>query len=187
MYEKNRNKILMVDQERAAVLIAEAEHSVAEIAKIMDIATSTIYLWRQNPHFIERIEVLRAEMRQAVREYGIAMVENRIKASHKRWQKMQRLIDARAEEHKDVPGGDTGTLVRDVKSIGEGATVELYSFDAALMRELREIEKHAAEQLGQLEDEKPKTDGGGGNVLSEISQLLRKIRESDDKPSEPTA
>ena len=183
-----QKRTLTVEQEKTAALIAEAELGIEEIANRMNISRGTIHYWRQTrPEFVELIETHRAEMRKAVREHGISIVENRIKASHRRWQKMHRLIEARAESHKDIPGGDTGMLVKDVKSLGEGATVDVYSFDAALMREIREIEKHAAEQLGQLEDEKPKTSDGAGNVFGEISMLLRKIRESDDQPSEPTA
>jgi hypothetical protein len=53
---------------------------------------------------------------------------------------MRGLIEARAQEMKDVPGGETGMLV---------ANQVVYKFDASLVNELNKVEKQAAEELGQ--------------------------------------
>ena len=48
----------------------------------------------------------------------------------------------------DVPGGEaTGLLVRDYK--GKDATAEVYKVDTALLAELRNHERQAAQELGQ--------------------------------------
>lgn len=56
---------------------------------------------------------------------------------------------------KDVPGGNTGLLVRTTKGIGSGDTFQIvdeYAVDTGLLRELREHEKQAAQELGQWID-----------------------------------
>lgn len=65
---------------------------------------------------------------------------------------MLRVIEARSKDMAEVPGGDTGLLVRKLKSIGSGEntkTVEEYAVDTGLLSELREHEKQAAQELGQ--------------------------------------
>ena len=83
------------------------------------------------------------------------------------------MIEARAEEHKDVPGGSTGLLVRQVKLVkiysvpGQdleddepdaadvlcsaklNQVVYEYAVDTGLLKELREHERQAAQELGQ--------------------------------------
>ena len=72
----------------------------------------------------------------------------RIQALQDRWEpRARRLIDARARDLADVPGGNTGLLVRDYK--GRNADVAVYKADTALMAEMRATERQAAEELGQ--------------------------------------
>jgi hypothetical protein len=71
----------------------------------------------------------------------------RVQALQNRWDRMRGLIEARAQEMKDVPGGETGMLVRDFK--GKDANQVVYKFDASLVNELNKVEKQAAEELGQ--------------------------------------
>lgn len=55
----------------------------------------------------------------------------------------------------DVPGGKTGLLVREIKSIGAGPNsreVEEYKVDTGLLKELREHERQAAIELGQWQE-----------------------------------
>jgi hypothetical protein len=60
---------------------------------------------------------------------------------------MRRLIEARAKDLAEIPGGDTGMIVKDLK--GRNADQPVYKFDAALVAELCRHEKQAAEELGQ--------------------------------------
>ena len=56
---------------------------------------------------------------------------------------------------KDVPGGKSGLLVRRFKSVGSGENcreVEEYSVDAPLLKEVRELERHVTEELGQFNE-----------------------------------
>src|SRR5438445_11658046 len=47
----------------------------------------------------------------------------------------------------DIPGGNTGLLVKDYK--GRNADVAVYKADTALMAEMRATERQAAQELGQ--------------------------------------
>jgi hypothetical protein len=102
--------------------------------------------WRQlfaetRKRFVEEVQALPIAERAA-----------RIQRLNDHWLRMRDLVEARSEDHADAPGGDTGLLVRDVKVIGKGEDareVEVFKFDAALLRELRETEEQAAKELGQ--------------------------------------
>ena len=71
----------------------------------------------------------------------------RIQALQDRWDRGRRLIDARARDLADIPGANTGLLVRYYK--GRNADVAVYKADTALMAEMRATERQAAEELGQ--------------------------------------
>ncbi|MFN3652212.1 MAG: terminase small subunit [Armatimonadota bacterium] len=57
------------------------------------------------------------EWKAAVRQEGIACQEARIAALNEQWRRLQRVVDARAVEHQDIPGGDSGFLVRTTKLV----------------------------------------------------------------------
>lgn len=66
--------------------------------------------------------------------------------------RMVRLMDARASDLAGVPGGNTGLLVRELKSFGSGKDRQIreeYRFDAALVQQMRETTKEAAIEMGQ--------------------------------------
>lgn len=139
-------------RERAATLVAEDKLSDLEIATELDVSRRTLANWKLHPDFQARVDEHVAAFRAAVRRRGIAIVENRVDAQQDRWRRMKRLIEARAAEHVDAPGGDTGLLVRQEKQLGVGLLAERvteYAFDAALAREMRELEQQAAKELGQ--------------------------------------
>ena len=83
----------------------------------------------------------------------ISSRDARLQALQDRWDRLRRLIDARAVEMADVPGGNTGLLVRDYK--GKNAALPVYKVDTALLAELRAHERQAAEELGQWNEDKP--------------------------------
>jgi len=96
-----------------------------------------------------------AESRAAIRQEGIACVEERIAAKQERWLALQQIIAERAELYATVPGGgQTGHMVRQLKGIGSGDNfreVEEYVVDTGLLAELHRLEDAAGEELGQRE------------------------------------
>lgn len=94
----------------------------------------------------------------------IGLRSARLQALNTQYVRMQNLMNARAEDMQGIPGGPTGLLVRQMKSIGFGENnqlVEEYAFDAALNRELRETMKQAAQELGQWTEKKELTGRDG--------------------------
>lgn len=117
-----------------------------EVADQMGIGRRTLYRWSEIPSFKQEIEKFVEADRKAIENQGIANKQCRLDEYNRRWKKMQALIDARAEwgSAQGYVGGDTGLLCQDYKG-----TVEVYKVDAALLREMRELEKQAAIEAGQ--------------------------------------
>jgi hypothetical protein len=144
--------------ENAAKLVAEGELSNVAICARVGISSSTLNVWKKRPEFAARVDELVEAFRIAVRRRGIAILERRVDALHDRWARMQRIIEERAQsaEMIGVPGGTTGLVMkvtRAAASENTDATVD-YVVDTALLKELREHEKQAAQELGQWVEKK---------------------------------
>ena len=136
-------------REQAAMLVADAGLSDEVIAGRVGVRRSTLSRWKCDPAFSERVEYHRQAMRAAIEAEGIASRQNRVAALNDRWDRMRRVIVARAEVLQAVPGGETGLLVRQTKSIGFGdnnTVIEEYAVDTGLLRELRAHEEQAAKE-----------------------------------------
>jgi hypothetical protein len=154
--ENFRENELTTRQEDAAKLVAADELSDKQIAEQAGISDRQLRTWKKLPAFSAAVAEHRAAWRETVMQQGIADQAKRVAALQDRWLRMRRVIDARAEDMADeVPGGETGLLVRQIKSIGFGAnnqTVEEYAVDTGLLKELRAHEEQAAKELGQWVD-----------------------------------
>lgn len=155
--------------EEAALLVAKDEQTDQAIADACKVHKVTLERWKQHPEFSARVQEHRDTWRTEIKARGIADRQNRIDALNNRHERMQRVIEARAEELADVPGGGTGLLVRQAKLVKvytsngddkdeDGETlysakrdvvVYEYTVDTALLKEMRETEKQAAQDLGQ--------------------------------------
>jgi len=139
----------------AAQLLAEDDLADTEIAKKAGIAVATLYIWKLRPEFAAKIAEIRATLGDMSLRYLIAQRRRRVRALDERWHKMQAVLDERGDDPlmRDVPGGKSGLLVVQYKALhledDEIEVVAEYKFDAALVRELREHEKQAAQELGQ--------------------------------------
>lgn len=153
-------------QLEAAALLADGRMSIPEVANKVGVSEKTIDRWAKLPTFQEAKRKILDEAERRIMSTGIASKVRRVQAMNRRWEQMTELIAARAADPAmaAVPGGSTGVLVRQIKSIGFGEKnqlVEEYAFDAALLRELREIEKHAALEFGQYGGTAGDGNGGG--------------------------
>lgn len=141
----------------AAHLIAQGERSPTEIAEEVGVDRATLWRWRQHPSFEARVAEELDAIRMALRHRAIALRERRVAALNQRWLALHSVIEARATDPKlaKAPGGKTGLLTRSLKSIGNGPgarTIEEFTLDTGLLKELRELEKQAAQELGQWID-----------------------------------
>lgn len=161
--------------EKAAHLIAAGNLTYPQIADAVDSTRNTIYLWRQNEEFKARVDQYLEELREDIKRIGIADQLKRVAALNDRWGRMRRIIEERADDPtmQNVAGGKTGLMVRTVKRVsvetdaesGETRTdVEEFAVDTALLKELRDHEKQAAQELGQWA-EKQQISGPDGAPL----------------------
>lgn len=158
-------------REKAAKLAAEDVLTNDQIAASVGLSPAGFDKWRAAPEFQARVNEIVTAYANAIRDEGIANVKNRVAAQNDRWQRYQRLIDAAASDPAlaDIPGGDTGLLVRTAKLVkvydagpeAEGDESETlrsakrevlvfeYARDTSVSAEMRALEKEASEQLGQ--------------------------------------
>lgn len=173
-------------REKAAKLAADDTLTNDQIAAAVGISPQGYDKWIAQPEFKERVAAIVAAYADAIKDEGIANVKNRVAAQNDRWNRMARLIEARGDDPTmvDIPGGDTGFLVRTAKlvkvygsipSSGDEAEslqsakreVLLYEYvtDTALAAEMRATEKQAAQELGQW-TEKQEVTGKGGKPIA---------------------
>lgn len=168
--------------EEAARLVADDTLTNAEIADEIGVARATLQRWKTHPEFIARVSLEFAEIQKRARRNGIARLDRRVKAANDRHARMTALIEARAAEMKgEVAGGETGLLVRQLKHVtvrvestkdGKTAGPPIvtreehyeYAFDAALVREIREVEKQVAQDVGQWAEKVEHTGANGGPI-----------------------
>lgn len=150
--------------DQAAQLVAEDNLTQQEIADTVGIVRSTLWAWRKHPEFIAKVGQITEELRRNARLVGIAVKENRLKALDDRWRRLNAIIEQRAkhDHFQGFPGGNSGLMGRVAKWIGNGENRELvveHELDVGLLKEIREIEKQAAQELGQWTD---KVEASGG-------------------------
>lgn len=158
-----RSKLWNSKHERAAELVALGVLTEPQIAAEVGCSERTLRTWKHDQRFLVRVEHHLAVQRAAVEAEGIANRQNRVRSQNDRWQKMLTVFAERAADptFARVPGWQTGLLVHTVKGVGRGEyfqLIDLYEVDTGTLRELRELEKHAATELGQW-TEKQETSG----------------------------
>lgn len=141
-------------RDKAAVLVADDTKTDVLIASEIGVNEATLWRWKCHPDFRAKVESLRQEFREKVKAEGIANRQNRIDALNDRWKRMHQVIEERAADptHASMPGYKTGLLVYQVKGVGKGEDfqlIDLFAVDTGLLKELREHEKQAAQELGQ--------------------------------------
>ncbi len=161
------------NRERAAQLLAEDDLSDEEIAKIVRVNRKQLWKWKCKPEFQAKIEELQKRMGNIIHRRGIARKTRRLAVMDRRYEGMQQIMRERAaaQEMQDVPGGKSGQLVHTIKSVGGGENAQVvdeYEFDAALAKEMRELEKQAAVEVGQWEEKRDITSGGKRIAFVEV-------------------
>lgn len=170
----------------AAMLLAEDRLTDAAIAKRVGVGRTTLHTWKQHPAFSAKVTEHYNELIERARRRGIARFDRRMDAYEDRHKRMSALLRERAKDMKgEIAGGGTGTMVRTPKRVnvhittvvvdedGEQVSKESsttreelyeYQFDAALMRELRELEKQVAQDTGQWSEKREVSGPDGGPI-----------------------
>jgi hypothetical protein len=167
---------------RAVEMLASDEVPDAGIAAAVSVNRATLLRWKSHPEFAAAVREAVAALGEAARRHAVGRRAARVKALDDRRHTLQRVIAERAAapEMQGVPGGTTGHLCRTVKGIGSGETfqvVEEFEVDTGLLRELREHEKQAAQELGQWADKHVVEGPRGESPFPPWEDLVRLPRE----------
>jgi len=141
-------------REMAAQLVADDRLTDREIAEQCGIDKATLERWKLQPTFRDRVQAIIEAYAKRALKHGIARRERRVGVLNDLHNKMLQVIDERAKS-KDmaaVPGGKTGIVTKTLKGIGKGEdfqAIEEYRVDTGTIAEIRDVQKQAAEELGQ--------------------------------------
>ncbi len=138
----------------AAEALAEDERTDTEIAAGLGVDRKTLWLWKTRPEFRARVEEIAAKLGDLATRHAVGRRARRLAWLDERAEKMRRVLEQRAADpqFEGVAGGDTGLMVHTVKGVGKGGDfklIDLYEVDTGLLKEMREHEKQAAQELGQ--------------------------------------
>jgi hypothetical protein len=162
-------------REMAAQLVADDRLTDREIAKRCGIAPATLERWKLQPTFKARVQaIVEAYARRALK-HGIARKERRVGVLNDLHNRMLQVIEERAAspDMAAIPGGATGVLCKTLKGIGKGKkfrVVEEYKVDTGTIAEIRDVQKQAAEELGQ---------GVTRTETLDLNQLFERMSEAE--------
>jgi hypothetical protein len=139
---------------QAAELIALCELSDTAIAERLNVALITLRRWRKNDSFTSLIKRYRERVNRSFARYAISRWEHRLARANREWERLQMVIEARANDPtmKDVPGGSTGLVVRKVKRVHTGDGFQLadyYEVDYATLHALLAYAKQAMREVAE--------------------------------------
>jgi len=204
-------------QQRAAQLAAEDNLTDEAIASEVGVSRRTLAYWKNLPDFRGSVEACRKAIEEDIFREGIARRAERVRRLNERVERLDRVIAERAADptREDIPGYRTGLMVvrrfEVVKECVEAAgdqparTVEKavpteVAVDVGLLKELREHEKQAAQELGEWAEKKQVTgpDGGpiqiievfpshAGGASTELAEVLPADEASPELPPGPAA
>jgi hypothetical protein len=162
----------------AAQLLAEDELTDLEIAARAGVSDRQLRRWKQAPAFRARVEALARALGDAAARHAIGHKARRVRVQQDRWERLLRIVAERGADPdmQGVPGGGTGFLVRRTKAVGTGPAarvVDEYEFDAALAKALAEVERQAAQELGQLAMKHEHAGPGGGPVPITVIEVVK--------------
>lgn len=202
--------------EEAAVLLATTDRTDEGIATQVGVTRMTLYRWRQHPDFAAKVEAVKSEALERVRNRGIAIKENRVAALDDRWGRMKQVITCRASRYKRLRAAtdvaipsplseeeeaesevvfegvpeeaETGLVILE-RTYGKMGVTEKWAVDTGLLAEMRQVETAAAKELNQLTEQvnHSGTVQNGPNLQNLTLEELRQMRALVEKTTVETA
>ena len=149
-------KIGLNVRERAAQLVAEDRLTDEQIAAQVGVVKVTLERWKRQPVFRSRVAAIIAEAVKRTESESINTVAGRALRYKRRAEKLDQVLAERAEDPAvaNAAGGKTGLVVRQYKIANgrEPIVMEEFVVDTATLAEIRQLEKQAAQDLGQWSD-----------------------------------
>ncbi len=133
----------------AAQLYAEGV-PIYRICERCKITHGTMEKWIEHPDFKRHAALCGKKISTEMARISIANRVRRLQKMDRRHQLLEQVIEERADapEMANAPGGKTGLLAHDVKVVGR-ERVDVFAVDTAMLKEMRELEKQAAIEAGQ--------------------------------------
>jgi phage terminase small subunit len=125
-----------------------------------------------NANVSARVEELKTSIAEGVVAVEIRKRSSRVEVLQDNLNRMCGLIEARALEYSDDPGGATGLLAKDYR--GKNAEQEIWKLDTALVTQINATMKQAAIEEGQWSE---KREMSGRLPLSEVVARLNVTRD----------
>ena len=145
-------------REQAAMMLSLGRTG-KDVSAAVGVSHRALTYWQTAPEFKARVKEHVAAQREAIRQKGIAIVENRVAIYQETEDKIAQVNAERAVTYgkAEIPGGKTGLVVTEFKTIrvtddkGNDVLklVPEHVVDTGLMKERRENLKQAAQELGQ--------------------------------------
>ncbi len=126
--------------------------------------TQSVCRLLKRPEIKARISELQATVCKGIIKKEIRKREHRLDRYQDLFERMQQVVDERATDLSDVPGGKSGLLVRDYK--GKNADVPVYKVDAPAFQVELNLLKQAAIEMGEFVE---KREGEGSAVPQNIT------------------
>ena len=155
-------------REQAALAIAEDSETDDVIAAGLGVTRRTLARWKGEPAFQARVAEHQAGWQQELRDLGLADRRNRLGHLNDLAGRLGNLIEERANDPAlaNVPGGKTGLIVAEpvvvrvfevdgeqddgpLTPAKQRVVLYRYTVDIATLRELANLAKQAAQDVGQ--------------------------------------
>lgn len=155
------SKALTIKQQAfVSAIIGPAKGNATEAARFAGYQKPNV----QGPRLLVNVGIqeLIEAYRNKVEKKGIASLEVRVDGYNERREQFLEIVR------------DRGWMAKTTKMIGSGENAEKIEeevFDAALAREIRELEKQAAQDLGQWSEKKEIT--GDGVIIINAVEIVR--------------
>lgn len=185
---------LTTKQQQAAVMVADGGLSWNTMIARLKIHRTTLSRWIKLPEFRELVRATREAMADEVVCYAITDKRHRVSVLQELEDRHVRLLEARANDPSmaDVPGADTGLLVKTLKVSGVGRDREVlteYKRDE-VGRDIIAIHEQARKETGEDRQRLELTGKDGGPIelaavdlrsrlLQEIEQLSARLPAPD--------
>lgn len=165
-------KIRFTDKVYKAVqLVAEGRLTIPEIAREVGASVETVRGWKDAEDFKLEVKKILDREKEIRDNQTIRSKQLRLSRQHERWDAMQFIVRQRKEDFagKDIPGGESGFIVRRYTKTGIN-----YEVDYPLLKAFLEIEKHAAQEMGDWVEKKEIGGANGGAIPIAIQSAIDK-------------
>ena len=134
------------------------------------------------PKVRARIRDLKTAIAAKLINYSVREKNTRLEALQSRWEKLNRVIEQRsvAPELQQVPGGDTGLVVR--TRVGN---YNVFAVDIRTLRELRAIEEQASRESGQWMERVEST--VNINLIARLNAARQRVQDAEKRDAHEAA